>query len=163
MTSESTAPWRFGFTPELKERTNKYLSANKVVLFMKGTKTFAQSCGFSNTCVQLLNTLSVPYETVNLGGSCVLAPGGQGMKRTLTTTHLSTTLHQWWIFWWLWYHTLWAFSFKLWPRSILGKNLCSKYLWAIKIGTSVFGRELYAHESSCWLERMHVSGIQLVF
>jgi hypothetical protein len=23
-------------------------------------------CGFSNTCVQILNTLSVPYETVNI-------------------------------------------------------------------------------------------------
>lgn len=99
------------------------------------------------------------WDGEHLGG-WVLAPGYEGV---LTMAHLSTTLHWWWIFWWLWYHTLWAFSFKLWPRSILGKNLCSKYLWAIKISTSVFGRELYAHESTCWLERMHVSGIQLVF
>jgi monothiol glutaredoxin len=54
-----------GMTPELKEAIDKYLSANKVVLFMKGTKMFPQ-CGFSNTCVQVLNTLSVPYETVNI-------------------------------------------------------------------------------------------------
>lgn len=32
---------------------------------MKGNRMFPQ-CGFSNTCVQILNTLSVPYETVNI-------------------------------------------------------------------------------------------------
>lgn len=52
-------------TPELKEALDKFLTANKVVLFMKGTKLFPQ-CGFSNTCVQILNLMSVPYETVNI-------------------------------------------------------------------------------------------------
>ncbi|KAG0554903.1 hypothetical protein KC19_12G128900 [Ceratodon purpureus] len=52
-------------TPELKEALDKYLSENKVVLFMKGNKSFPQ-CGFSNTCVQILNNLEVPYETVNI-------------------------------------------------------------------------------------------------
>lgn len=32
---------------------------------MKGTKLFPQ-CGFSNTVVQILNSLNVPYETVNI-------------------------------------------------------------------------------------------------
>lgn len=52
-------------TPELKEALDKYLSENKVVLFMKGNKMFPQ-CGFSNTCVQILNALEIPYETVNI-------------------------------------------------------------------------------------------------
>lgn len=52
-------------TPELEQAIDKFLSENKVVLFMKGNKQFPQ-CGFSNTCVQILNTLNVPYETVNI-------------------------------------------------------------------------------------------------
>lgn len=52
-------------TPELKEALDKYVTSNKVVLFMKGTKMFPQ-CGFSNTVVQVLNSLNVPYETVNI-------------------------------------------------------------------------------------------------
>jgi len=52
-------------TPELRESLDKYLSENKVVLFMKGNKMFPQ-CGFSNTCVQILNKMNVPFETVNI-------------------------------------------------------------------------------------------------
>ncbi|KAG9147191.1 hypothetical protein Leryth_005411 [Lithospermum erythrorhizon] len=32
---------------------------------MKGTKDFPQ-CGFSNTVVQILTTLNVPFETINI-------------------------------------------------------------------------------------------------
>lgn len=32
---------------------------------MKGTKDFPQ-CGFSNTVVQILNSLNVPFETINI-------------------------------------------------------------------------------------------------
>nr|ADP21010.1 GRX5 [Pteris vittata] len=52
-------------SPELKEAVDKFVTSNKVVLFMKGTKLFPQ-CGFSNTVVQILNSLNVPYETVNI-------------------------------------------------------------------------------------------------
>ena len=52
-------------TPEMRESIDKFVGDNKVVLFMKGNKMFPQ-CGFSNTCVQILNTLEVPYETVNI-------------------------------------------------------------------------------------------------
>ncbi|MCO5605401.1 hypothetical protein L7F22_059585 [Adiantum nelumboides] len=52
-------------SPELKEAVEKFVTSNKVVLFMKGTKLFPQ-CGFSNTVVQILNSLNVPYETVNI-------------------------------------------------------------------------------------------------
>ncbi|CAL8464006.1 g3541 [Coccomyxa elongata] len=54
-----------GLSPELREALEKFINSHKVVLFMKGTKQFPQ-CGFSNTCVQILNTLNVPYETVNI-------------------------------------------------------------------------------------------------
>jgi monothiol glutaredoxin len=52
-------------TPELKEAVDKFVTSNKVVLFMKGNKSFPQ-CGFSNTVVQILNSLNVPYETVDI-------------------------------------------------------------------------------------------------
>ncbi|KAA6419506.1 MAG: monothiol glutaredoxin-5, partial [Trebouxia sp. A1-2] len=54
-----------GVSPELKSAIDKFIADNKIVLFMKGNRMFPQ-CGFSNTCVQILNTLSVPYETVNI-------------------------------------------------------------------------------------------------
>ena len=40
-----------GLSEELKLAIDKYVSDNKVVLFMKGNRQFPQ-CGFSNTCVQ---------------------------------------------------------------------------------------------------------------
>ena len=42
-----------GLSEELKLAIDKYVSDNKVVLFMKGNRQFPQ-CGFSNTCVQVL-------------------------------------------------------------------------------------------------------------
>ncbi|MCT7973068.1 Grx4 family monothiol glutaredoxin [Laspinema sp. C5] len=52
-------------TPELKERLDNIVNRNKITVFMKGTKLMPQ-CGFSNNVVQILNTLGVPYETVNV-------------------------------------------------------------------------------------------------
>ncbi|KAK8621168.1 hypothetical protein V6N13_067609 [Hibiscus sabdariffa] len=52
-------------TPQLKNTLDKVVTSNKVVLFMKGTKDFPQ-CGFSNTVVQILNSLNVPFETINI-------------------------------------------------------------------------------------------------
>src|ERR687886_2390114 len=52
-------------TPELKERIDNLVSQNKIVVFMKGNKLMPQ-CGFSNNVVQILNTLGVPYETVDV-------------------------------------------------------------------------------------------------
>ena len=42
--------------PELRRAIDEFVNGNKVVLFMKGTKQFPQ-CGFSNTCVMILNEL----------------------------------------------------------------------------------------------------------
>ncbi|XP_068667112.1 uncharacterized protein [Aristolochia californica] len=52
-------------TPELKTTLDKVVKSHKVVLFMKGTKDFPQ-CGFSNTVVQILKSLNVPFETLDI-------------------------------------------------------------------------------------------------
>jgi monothiol glutaredoxin len=52
-------------TPELKARLDKLVQDNKIMVFMKGNKLMPQ-CGFSNNVVQILNTLGVPYETVDV-------------------------------------------------------------------------------------------------
>jgi len=52
-------------TPELKERLDNLIQQNKILVFMKGNKLMPQ-CGFSNNVVQILNTLGVPFETVDV-------------------------------------------------------------------------------------------------
>lgn len=52
-------------TPELKQRIDNLVKQNKIFVFMKGTKLMPQ-CGFSNNVVQILNSLVVPYETVDI-------------------------------------------------------------------------------------------------
>jgi monothiol glutaredoxin len=52
-------------TPELKERIDNLVNQNKIFVFMKGTKLMPM-CGFSNNVVQILNTLGVPFETLNV-------------------------------------------------------------------------------------------------
>lgn len=52
-------------TPELKERLDSLVEQNKILVFMKGTKLMPM-CGFSNNVVQILNTLGVTFETINV-------------------------------------------------------------------------------------------------
>jgi monothiol glutaredoxin len=52
-------------TPEVKTKIEQLLNQNKIMVFMKGSKLMPQ-CGFSNNVVQILNTLGVPYETVDI-------------------------------------------------------------------------------------------------
>ncbi|MGB3208781.1 MAG: Grx4 family monothiol glutaredoxin [Crinalium sp.] len=52
-------------TPELKERIDNLVKENKILVFMKGNKLMPQ-CGFSNNVVQILNTLGVPYQTIDI-------------------------------------------------------------------------------------------------
>jgi monothiol glutaredoxin len=52
-------------TPELQERIDSLVQQNKVMVFMKGNKLMPQ-CGFSNNVVQILNSLGVPYTTVDV-------------------------------------------------------------------------------------------------
>lgn len=52
-------------TPEVKVKIEQLLNQNKIMVFMKGSKLMPQ-CGFSNNVVQILNSLGVPYETVDI-------------------------------------------------------------------------------------------------
>jgi len=52
-------------TPEVKERIEKLINDNKIMVFMKGNKLMPQ-CGFSNNVVQILNVLGVPFETFDV-------------------------------------------------------------------------------------------------
>lgn len=52
-------------TPELQERLENLVQQHKVLVFMKGNKLMPQ-CGFSNNVVQILNTLGISYETVDV-------------------------------------------------------------------------------------------------
>lgn len=52
-------------TPELKAKLDKLVTDNKVLVFMKGSKLMPQ-CGFSNNVVQIMNTLGVPFETLDV-------------------------------------------------------------------------------------------------
>ncbi|BAB72756.1 Grx4 family monothiol glutaredoxin [Anabaena sp. FACHB-709] len=52
-------------TQETSEKINNLITQNKIMVFMKGTKLMPQ-CGFSNNVVQILNTLGVPFETINV-------------------------------------------------------------------------------------------------
>ena len=52
-------------TPEVKTKIDNLLKDNKIVVFMKGSKLMPQ-CGFSNNVVQILSTLGVPFETVDI-------------------------------------------------------------------------------------------------
>jgi monothiol glutaredoxin len=50
---------------ETNTRLAELVSKNKVLLFMKGNKSFPQ-CGFSNQVVQILKKEGVEFETVNV-------------------------------------------------------------------------------------------------
>jgi monothiol glutaredoxin len=52
-------------TQDVKERIDSLIKENKIMVFMKGNKLMPQ-CGFSNNVVQILNTLGVPFETINV-------------------------------------------------------------------------------------------------
>jgi monothiol glutaredoxin len=52
-------------TPELKAHIDDLVQSAPIFVFMKGSKLMPQ-CGFSNTVVQILNTLGVPFETVDI-------------------------------------------------------------------------------------------------
>ncbi|KAJ0246972.1 Monothiol glutaredoxin-S14 [Hirschfeldia incana] len=60
--SDASSP---AITPQLRDTLENLVKSEKVVLFMKGTKDFPM-CGFSNTVVQILKNLNVPFEDVNI-------------------------------------------------------------------------------------------------
>ena len=49
----------------INERIQSEISANKVMLFMKGNANFPQ-CGFSARVVQILTHMGIPFQTANV-------------------------------------------------------------------------------------------------
>lgn len=52
-------------TPELKERIEKDIKGNKVMLYMKGSPE-APACGFSAQAVNILKQYNVPFKSFNI-------------------------------------------------------------------------------------------------
>lgn len=50
---------------QLKKRIEDVIGGHKIVLFMKGTKSFPQ-CGFSATVVEVLKRTNAEFHTVNI-------------------------------------------------------------------------------------------------
>jgi monothiol glutaredoxin len=50
---------------QLKTRIEEVIGGHKIVLFMKGTKSFPQ-CGFSATVVEVLKRTNAEFHTVNI-------------------------------------------------------------------------------------------------
>jgi monothiol glutaredoxin len=50
---------------QLRQRIQQTIDSSKIVLFMKGTKSFPQ-CGFSATVVEVLKRLDADFSTVNI-------------------------------------------------------------------------------------------------
>ncbi len=59
---------------DIKTRIQQLIDTNKVVLFMKGSKSFPQ-CGFSSRVVEILRKEGVPFETVNVLSDAELRDG----------------------------------------------------------------------------------------
>ncbi|MGD0072762.1 MAG: Grx4 family monothiol glutaredoxin [Candidatus Binataceae bacterium] len=50
---------------EVIERIKSAITSNKVMIFMKGTRTFPQ-CGFSAATVQIFEQMGVPFATADV-------------------------------------------------------------------------------------------------
>jgi len=60
--------------PRTEKQIKEMVDGNAIMLFMKGNKLFPQ-CGFSNTAVQILNSLNVEYETFDVLGDQTVREG----------------------------------------------------------------------------------------
>ena len=49
----------------LKQRLDQLVGSSPIFVFMKGSKLMPQ-CGFSNNVVQILNAMTVPFETFDV-------------------------------------------------------------------------------------------------
>lgn len=52
-------------TPDLKDRLDKTIAGDKVVIFMKGTKNMPQ-CGFSAQVVKVMDLLDQDFTDINV-------------------------------------------------------------------------------------------------
>ena len=72
---------------DARERIEKVISENRVVLFMKGTPQFPM-CGFSGQVVQILDHLGVTYKGLNVLESDDLRQGIKSYSRWPTIPQL---------------------------------------------------------------------------
>lgn len=49
----------------IEQKIDELVNKHDIVIFMKGSRNQPQ-CGFSNTVIQIMNNLSVPYHTVDI-------------------------------------------------------------------------------------------------
>nr|YP_009628733.1 Glutaredoxin [Acrochaetium secundatum]QBX88516.1 Glutaredoxin [Acrochaetium secundatum] len=49
----------------IAQKINELINKYDIIIFMKGSRE-QPLCGFSNTVVQIMNNLSIPYHTVNI-------------------------------------------------------------------------------------------------
>ncbi len=61
---------------QLRERIQGIIDGHKIVLFMKGTKSFPQ-CGFSATVIEVLRRVNADFHAVNILADADIR---QGMK-----------------------------------------------------------------------------------
>ena len=73
-----------------RERIEKIISENPVVLFMKGTPEFPQ-CGFSGQVIQILEYVGAPVVGVNVLEDAGHSSGRQGIRQLADN---SPALHQ---------------------------------------------------------------------
>jgi monothiol glutaredoxin len=59
---------------ELKQRIEKTLTQDRIMLFMKGSPSMPQ-CGFSAAVVQILRQVGVPFGSVNILADAELRDG----------------------------------------------------------------------------------------
>ena len=76
--------------PNARERIEKVISENPVVLFMKGTPEFPQ-CGFSGQVIQILDYLGAPVVGVNVLEDADIR---QGIKEYANWPTISPALRQ---------------------------------------------------------------------
>ncbi|HEY6418945.1 MAG TPA: Grx4 family monothiol glutaredoxin [Candidatus Binataceae bacterium] len=50
---------------DARERIESAIKGNKIMIFMKGNRSFPQ-CGFSAATIQIFEELGVPYETADV-------------------------------------------------------------------------------------------------
>ena len=51
--------------PEIQKEIKEQINENPIIIYMKGTRAMPQ-CGFSAKVVQVLDSLEVPYATVDI-------------------------------------------------------------------------------------------------
>ena len=67
-----------------KNKIQKLIESNPLMVFMKGTKLMPQ-CGFSNNVVQILNSLGVEFSTFDVLSDFEVR---EGIKEYLSLIHI---------------------------------------------------------------------------